>query len=386
MPSHSDHYREAPSSGSLNPVTSPGNYPTTEHRFKVPDDIAVRVPEADMRATVEAIFVSQGMPSDEAAQAADVLLYADLRGIDSHGVSNMFPIYMAWFKSGLLNPTPNPRVVRDAAAVATIDDDAGLGLATGPRAMDLAIEKAAECGIGAVTVTNGRHYGAAAYHAARAIPHGMIGVSMTIGGLMVVPTFGSKPMVGLNPISVAVGAGDEPPFIFDASMSSVAGNKIRIARRLGSTVPAGWITDGDGNPLLDETAVPDEFFMLPSGGTRDGGSHKGYSLAVMVDVLCGILGGDPPGFVRASGDVSHHFLAYRIDAFCDPVEFTEHMAQFCRGLAETPPADGHDRVLYAGLAEHETEIDRRANGIPYHPDVVQYFRDLADEVGVASAL
>ncbi|MEM8925504.1 MAG: Ldh family oxidoreductase [Actinomycetota bacterium] len=359
---------------------------TTESRFSVPDDIAVRVNEADMRFTVESLFATKGMTAEAAARAADTLLYADLRGIDSHGVSNMFPIYLQWFDDGTLNPTPTPRVVREAAAVATIDDDGGLGLATGPRAMDLAIAKAAECGIGAVSVTNGRHYGAASYHAHMAVPHGMIGVSMTIGGLQVLPTFGAEPMVGLNPIAVAVTGGDEPAFVFDASMSSVAGNKIRIARRLGSTVAPGWIATADGEPILTESAVPSSFHMLPAGGTRDGGSHKGYGLAAMVDILCGILGGDPPGFLRAPGDVSHHFLAYRIDAFCDPDAFTTHMQTFLRGLRETPPAPGHNRVLYAGLAEHETEAERRANGIPYHPDVVRWFADTANELGAAHRL
>jgi L-2-hydroxycarboxylate dehydrogenase (NAD+) len=357
-----------------------------EERFTVPDDIAVRVPEAEMRVTVERLFGAAGLGPADAAQAADTLLYADIRGIDSHGVSNMFPAYMAWFQDGTINPAAQPEVIREAPAVATVDDDGGLGLVTGPRAMDLAIEKARQCGIGAVSVTNGRHYGAAAYHAHRAVSHGMVGVSMTIGGLQVLPTFGARPMVGLNPISVAVTGGDEPPFVFDASMSSVAGNKIRIARRLGATVAPGWIAGPDGAPILTETTVPDEFHMLPSGGTREGGSHKGYSLAVMVDILCGVLGGDPPGFLRARGDVSHHFVAYRIDAFCDPDLFAAHMAQFLRGLRETPPAPGHDRVLYAGLPEHETELDRRARGIPYHPEVIEYFRNLAAELGVEHCL
>ncbi|MDH3682943.1 MAG: Ldh family oxidoreductase, partial [Acidimicrobiia bacterium] len=341
---------------------------------------------ADMRATVETIFTAKGMPAADAAQAADTLLYADLRGIDSHGVSNMFPVYLHWLDDGTLNVEAQPKVIREAAAVATIDDDGGLGLATGPRAMDLAITKADDCGIGAVSVTNGRHYGAASYHAHRAIDHGMVGVSMTIGGLQVLPTFGAKPMVGLNPISVAVTGGSEPPFVFDASMSSVAGNKIRIARRLGATVAPGWIADAEGNPILTESEVPKDFFMLPTGGTRDGGSHKGYSLAVMVDILCGVLAGNPPGFLRPMADVSHHFLAYKIDAFCDPDEFAAHMASFLRGLRDTPPAPGHARVLYAGLAEHETEQERHRHGIPYHPDVVRFFIDTADDLGVTNRL
>lgn len=357
-----------------------------EERFTVPDDIAIRVDPAAMATTVQRIFEAAGLTPPDAAQATDTLLYADIRGIDSHGVSNMFPHYMAWFRDGTINPGAEPKVIREAAAVATIDDDGALGLVSGPRAMDLAIAKARDCGIGAVSVTNGRHYGAASYHAHRAVPHGMIGVSMTIGGLQVLPTFGARPMVGLNPISIAVTGGGEPDFVFDASMSSVAGNKIRIARRLGATVAPGWIAGSDGAPILTETEVPEQFHMLPSGGTRDGGSHKGYSLAVMVDILCGVLAGDPPGFVRPRADVSHHFLAYRIDAFCDPDGFSAHMAQFLRGLRDTPPAPGHDRVLYAGLPEHEAETDRRSRGIPYHPDVIAYFKDLAAELGVEHTL
>ena len=361
--------RACPQSASPSPTTS---------RSAVPQEV--------MRATVENIFRTQGLGDEDAMQAADTLLYADLRGIDSHGVSNMFPIYMHWFSENVINPRARPSIIREAAAVATVDDDGGLGLATGPRAMDLAIAKAEECGIGAVSVTNGRHYGAAGYHAHRAVPHGMIGVSMTIGGLMVVPTYGSKPMVGLNPIAVAVTGGRHPDFVFDASMSSVAGNKIRIARRLGAEVLPGWISDGDGNPIMVETAVPDDWWMLPTGGVRDGGSHKGYSLAMMVDVLSGILAGDPPGFLRPPGEVSHHFLAYRIDAFCDEAQFTAHMEQFLTALVETPPTGDHDRVVYAGLVAAETEADRRARGIPYHPEVVQYFRTLAGDVGAETDL
>jgi LDH2 family malate/lactate/ureidoglycolate dehydrogenase len=329
-------------------------------RFEVPDDIAVRVDAEDMRATVEGIFQSLGAPEADARRSADVLIYADLRGIDSHGVSNMTPIYVAWMQQGWINPAPVWRVVRDAPAVATIDSDRGLGLTIGPQAMQLALDKAEACGVGSVVATNGRHFGAAAYHAAMALERDMIGIAMTVGGLAVAPTFGAKAMVGLNPIAIAAPARNEPPFLFDGSMSSLAMNKIVIARRLGANVLPGWIAKPDGTPIMEESPVPDEFLMLPLGGTREIGSHKGYGLAVMVDILSGLLGGDRPGFLRRPGDVSHHF--------------------------ETPPAPGCERVLYAGLAEHEIELERRAHGIPYHPDVVEWFRKTAEELGVAHRL
>lgn len=357
----------------------------TDPRFDVPAELAVRVPPAAMTATAAALFEALGMTAEHAGRAADVLVYADLKGIDSHGVSNMFPFYRTWLQSGFLNPTPSPKVLREAPATATIDDDRGLGLATCHDAMNLAIAKAQACGVGSVAVTNSGHFGAAAYWAAMALPHDMIGVATTVGGLQVAPTFGSKAMVGLNPIALAAPAHTEAPFVFDASMSSVAGNKIRIARRLGATVSPGWIADINGTPIMEESAVPEQFLMLPVGGTREIGSHKGYGLAVIVDILSGVLSGTGAGFLHP-GEVSHHFLAYRIDAFRDPDEFKADMDAFLFGLRTCPPAPGEERVLYAGLAEAETQADRAVNGIPYHVDVLSWFRDTCKELGAACSV
>ncbi len=354
-------------------------------RFRVPAEIAVRVDADDMRATVERMFESLGSPPDDAVRCANALLYADLRGIDSHGVSNMMPIYVTGVKEGWINPAPTWRVVRDAPAVATIDSDKGLGLTVGPQAMELAMDKAEACGVGAVAVTNGQHLGAAAYHAHMALERDMIGVAMTVGGLQVAPTFGARAMVGLNPIAIAAPARNEAPFLFDASMSSVAGNKIRIARRLGAPVAPGWIAEADGTPIMEEVPVPEEFLMLPLGGTREIGSHKGYSLAVVVDILSGLLSGTGPGFLHQQGH-SHHFLAYRIDAFTELDSFKNDMDVFMKALRETPPAPGHERVVYAGLQAHEAELERRAQGIPYHPEVVEWFKKTAAELGVRHQL
>ena len=351
-------------------------------RLRVPDEIAVRVDPDDMRVVVEGMFQRLGAPEADARRSADVLVYADVRGIDSHGVSNMMPVYVEGMRAGWINPAPVWKVVRDSPAAASVDSDQGLGLTIGPQAMQLALDKAEACGVGAVAVTNGRHFGAAGYHAALALERGMIGVAMTVGGLQVAPTFGAKAMVGLNPIAVAAPTRREAPFVFDASMSSVAGNKIALARRLGAPVAPGWIAEADGTPIMEERSVPDEFLMLPLGATREIGSHKGYGLAVAVDILSGLLSGNGPGFEKWPGYASHHFLAYRIEAFTELDAFLEHMDSFMRGLRETPPAPGHDRVLYAGLPEHEAERERRARGIPYHPDVIDWFRKTADELGV----
>lgn len=355
-------------------------------RFQVPEDIAVRVDEKDMRATVEALFQSLNMPEADAQRCTDVLVYADLRGIDSHGVSNMMPTYVHMIKHGMVNPAPEWKVIREAPAVATIDCDRGLGLTVGVQAMEFAMDKAETYGMASVSLTNGRHFGAAAYYAAMALDRDMIGLSMTTGGLYMPPTFGSKAMLGVNPIAMAAPTRNEAPFVYDASTSSVAANKITIAKRLGSTILPGWIAKMDGTPIMEEGPVPDEFLVLPVGGTREIGSHKGYGQAVIVDILSGLLGGNVAGFLREPGDSSHHFIAYKIDAFTDLEGFKDRMDQFMKALRETPPAPGHDRVYYAGLPEHETELDRRANGIPYHPEVLDWYRTASEKLGFEHSL
>ena len=354
-------------------------------RFHVSDDIAVRVPEAPMRATVEDIFRKMGMPDEDAIQSADVLLYADIRGIDSHGVSNMLRQYVTDFGTGNINPCPNWKIIREAPAIANIDGDRGHGLVLGPAAMRIAIDRAKLYGMGAVTVGNSKHSGAAAYHAAMALEHGMIGLAMTTGSLNMAPTFAAERLVGLNPIACAVPTLDMPPFVFDAAMSAVASNKIRLARRLGAKTLPGWIAELNGTPIMDEREIPEDFMMLPAGGTREIGSHKAYGLAVMVEVLTSALAGTGAGPHRRAG-ISHHFVAYDIQAFTDLEEFKRDMDDYMRSLAEAPTAPGADRVVYAGLPEHEAQVDRLTNGIPYHPEVIEWFKSITAELGIPDRL
>lgn len=350
-------------------------------RFHVPHDIAVHVEIEDMRATVEDIFRKMGMPEDDAVQSADVLVYADARGIESHGVSNMLRSYVASFGQGGINPTPEPKIIRELPAAATLDCDGGHGLAVGPMAMRMAMDRAEVYGIGTITAVNGRHFGACAYHAAMALERDMIGVAMTTGGVNVAPVHGAERLVGLNPLGIAAPTRDEPPFIFDASMSSVAGNKIVLAKRIGVPVMPGWVAQADGTPVMEEAEVPEDFMMLPAGGTRELGAHKGYSMAVMIEILAGILGGNGGGPNRRRG-ASHHFIAYNLEAFTDIEDFKTDMDEYMRMLKDSKPAPGQDRVVYAGLPEHEEEIERREHGIPYHPEVIDWFRHITAELEI----
>ncbi len=335
----------------------------------------------DMRATVEDIFRKMGMPEDDAVQSADVLVYADARGIESHGVSNMLRSYVASFGEGGINPTPEPKIIRELPAAATLDCDGGHGLAIGPMAMRMAMDRAETYGIGSITAINGRHFGACAYHAAMALERDMIGVAMTTGGVSVAPVHGAERLVGLNPLGIAAPTRNEPPFIFDASMSSVAGNKIVLAKRLGVPVLPGWIAEDDGTPIMDERQIPDDYMMLPAGGTRELGAHKGYSMAVMIEILSGVLGGNGGGPFRRSG-ASHHFIAYSLEAFTDIEEFKSDMDAYMRALQDCTPASGQERVVYAGLPEYEEEKIRSEHGIPYHPEVIDWFRSITAELEI----
>ena len=352
-------------------------------RFKVPADIAVRVAPATMREAVEAIFVRLGMTAEGAAKCADVLIYADVRGIESHGVSNMMRPYVGGLKGGYINPKPAMKRVRDLPAAVSVDGDKGLGLGQGRELMELACERAKANGVAVVTAFNSGHYGASAYFAHVALEHDMIGVSMTAGGLQVAPTHGAEAMLGLNPIGIAAPSAAEPPFVFDASMSAVAGNKIHLLKRMGGEVLPGWIAEADGTPVMAETAVPARFLMLPLGGTREIGSHKGFGLSMLVEVLCGALTGTGAGPHRRQG-TAHYFMAYNIAAFTDLDVFKADMDAYLRSLLDCKPAPGERRVVYPGIIEHEAEQDRSANGIPYHPEVIEWFNGVMAELEIPS--
>lgn len=354
-------------------------------QFETPEGVAVRVDEAQMRRAVEGVFRGMGFGEADAVRSADVLLYADLRGYDTHGVSNMLRIYVQWAASGQIDVNGTPVVLRERKATCTLDARRTHGGVVGPQAMDLAIERAKDVGVGVVNVLDGGHYGAAAYTAAMALEHGMIGVSMTVGGLRMVPTHGAEELVGLNPIAIAVPARDEAPFIFDASMSAVAGNKIRFANRLGRGTLPGWITSAEGAPIMDEAPIPEGFMHLPLGGTRAIGSHKGYGLAMMVEVLAGTLSGAAAGPDRRARQ-SQQFICYDIDAFTDPDIFVDDMDRYLKRLRTARPEPGASRVLYPGLNAAEVERDRRANGIPYHPEVLEWFATTFREMDLANPL
>ena len=288
----------------------------------------------------------------------------------------MMRAYDAGFRAEQINPKAQLKRTVDHVSAISYDCDRGLGLAQSKEMMLAACERARDTGVAVVTAYNGRHYGACAYYAHVGIDQDMIGISMTAGGLPVTPTQGAERLLGLNPLGVGAPSDKEIPFIFDASMSSVAGNKIELLRRVGRNVAPGWVSDQDGAPIMEESQVPRDFMMLPLGGTRETGSHKGFGLSLMIEILCGVLTGTGGGPHRRRG-VTHCFMAYHISKFTDLDTFKKDMDEYLRSFLDCKPAPREKRVVYPGLPEHEVELDRRANGIPYHSEVIEWFNKTA---------
>ena len=353
-------------------------------RFKVPEQDRVYVPQERVRAATEAIFRHNGVPEDDAVTSTDVLIKNDLRGVESHGVSNGLRRYVAEYGANSLNPKPEFKVTRESKTTMTVDADGALGIHVGPWAMQVAIDKAKEFGMAAVAVTTSGHLAGCGDDAMMAAEQGMIGHCMTAGGShQTVPTFGSKPVMGTNPIAWAAPARSMPPFLFDVATTQVANNKIGLARRIGAQIEPGWITDLDGEPIMDPIDPPDtgDYYLLHIGGTRENGSHKGFGLALMNEIICNELSGYGPGPVHGTPG-GHFFQAYDIEAFTDREKFLDDMDDLLKFIVDVPPASGFDRVIYAGLVENEDEKKRMKDGIPYHREVIEWFESYCAEVGI----
>jgi LDH2 family malate/lactate/ureidoglycolate dehydrogenase len=340
------------------------------------------------------VFRHLGVPGDEAVLAADVLSEADRRGIDSHGVARL-RTYYDLLAAGRINPRPRPRIVRETPSTATVDGDNGLGLVVGPWANEIAMAKAAGAGTGWAAVCNTNHYGIAGYYVMQAIARDMIGWSMTNSSKGVAPLWGGERMLGTNPIAIGFPAGVEPPIVLDMATSAVAFGKVEIAVREGKPIPLGWALDREGYATTDPTAMIDGGALVSLGGDREHGGHKGYGLAVAVDVLSALLSGAnwgpfaPPFALRQAlperevgKGLGHFFGAMRVDAFREVDEFKAQVDDFIRTLRATRPAPGTSGPLLPGDPEREAQKHRDVHGVPLLAAVLDDLRDIARATGV----
>lgn len=347
-----------------------------------------------LSAFTKNIFLSIGCSEEHATLATEVLLSADLRGIDSHGVARLSGYVRLW-QAERINAKPQIKIIHETPSTAVVDGDRGLGLVVAPFAMQLAIEKAKQVGTGWVSVQNSNHFGIAGYHAMMALKQDMIGMAMTNASALVAPTFSKERMLGTNPIAVAVPSGTEEPFVADFATTTAANGKLEILQRKHADAPEGWIQDQDGNLTIDAHALKHKGALLPLGSDKEHGSHKGYALGSIVDIFSAVLSGANygpwvppfPAYVpmpeNQPGKGLGHFLgAMRIDAFRPADAFKKDMDQWLKRFREAQPIDEKQNVLVAGDPERLFEKERMENGIPLLSSVVEDLTQLGQKFNV----
>jgi L-2-hydroxycarboxylate dehydrogenase (NAD+) len=337
------------------------------------------------------VFLAIGTSEEDARLAAKVLLSADLRGVDSHGIARLSGYVRLW-EAGRVNAQPSVKILHESLSTATVDGDKGLGLIVAPKVMKLAIQKAKQYGSGWISVQNSNHFGIAGYHAMLALDEEMIGLAMTNASALVAPTFSKERLLGTNPIAVAVPAGDEPPFVADMATTTAANGKLEILQRKGTDAPDGWIQDADGKNTSNAHALKTGGALLPLGSDYEHGSHKGYALGSIVDIFSAVFSGANygpwvppfPAYVpmpkNQPGKGIGHFLgAMRIDGFRPAKDFKKDMDQWLRCFRGSTPVAGQTKVMVPGDPERATEAERQKNGIPLLTPVVEDLSALASK-------
>lgn len=341
-----------------------------------------------LREFTREVFIHMGCSLEHAALASEVLVSADLRGIDSHGIARLSGYVRLW-EAKRINTRPNIRVVHETPSTAVVDGDAGLGLVVAPFAMEIAMQKAATAGTGWVSVKNSNHFGIAGYHAMKALEQDMIGMAMTNASPLVAPTFSTERMLGTNPIAVAIPAKEQPAFVADFATTTAANGKLEILQRKNEEAPYGWIQDKEGNPSNNPHELKSGGALLPLGGDREHGSHKGYCLGAIVDIFSAVLSGAnygpwaPPfvSFLPLAPDpvgegLGHFFGAMRVDAFRPADEFKANMDTWINRFRAAAPVAGK-KVLIPGDPEREMHHERLENGVPVIAPVVKDLQEVA---------
>ena len=344
------------------------------------------VSASNLERFTKEVFKALGIPDHDAGIAARILVLADLRGIESHGVSRL-PLYAMRLEKNLVNWNPNIRILEDNGSMIVLDGDHGLGTVVADRAMDICLERAKIHGLAAVTVRNTNHFGITGYYVMKAIDHNMVGFATTNTTPCMAPLGGRKPLLGTNPIAVGIPAGKEYPIVLDMATSIVPHGKLEVAARKGEKIPLGWALDAEGRPTDD----PEEAMkgtILPIAGP------KGYGLAVLVEVLSGVLagaafGGDVTNIMRdidRPENIGHFFLAFDVQRLIPLVEFQERVDRFIRQLKDSERAEGVKDIFLPGEIEFLKTEERRKNGIPLDDALAQKLVKLAHSVGVEDGI
>ena len=335
-----------------------------------------------------------GCSETDAEASAKVLLSADLRGVDSHGVARLSGYVRLW-EVKRINTAPSIKIVHETPSTAVVDGDSGLGLLVAPHAMNVAIKKAQSAGTGWVSVQNSNHFGIAGCHAMMALEHDMIGIALTNASPLVAPTFSVERLLGTNPICVAIPAGEEPPFVGDMATTTAANGKLEILQRKNGVAPVGWVQDKLGKTSTNPHELKAGGALLPLGGDHEHGSHKGFILGSIVDIFSAILSGANygpwvppfPAYVpmpeeQPGKGIGHFFGAMRIDAFRPADDFKKNMDKWIRRFRSAKTVEGQKRVIIPGDPEREMEQVRMTEGIPLLKPVIEDLKFLGEKLNL----
>lgn len=341
------------------------------------------------------VFKRMGCNDLHAKMATEILLEADLRGIDSHGVARLSGYYRLYEKNRV-NTKPDIHIIYETPSTATVDADASLGLIAGQEAMQIAIEKAKKCGTGWVAVQNSNHFGIAGYHAMMALEHDMIGIAMTNASPLVAAVNTKDRLLGTNPMAFAIPADKHPAFVADFATTTAANGKLEILQRKNQEAPLGWIIDNEGQQTKDANALKSGGALLPLGSDSEHGIHKGFCLGAVVDIFSAVLSGANygpwvPPFVAflepkenpVGKGIGHFFGAMRIDAFRPAQEFKSHMDHWIETFLSAHPIEPNQKLTIPGWPEMETAQYRREHGIPLNEKVYEDLINLGEKLGLS---
>ena len=355
------------------------------------------IPADTLECFIRDVFASLGVKEDDAAICADVLITADKRGIDSHGIARLKNIYYDRIKEGTQKTTGDFEILKESPAAALLDGKDGMGHAISKKAMDMAIKKAREYGTAMVAVKNSTHYGIAGYYVMQAADADMIGITGTNARPSVAPTFGVENMLGTNPLTIGLPTDEEFPFVIDCATSMAQRGKVETHSRLSKKLPEGWVIGPDGRSKTDASAVLDDLLsgdaaLTPLGGIGEETSgYKGYGYCAAVEILSSALQSGP--FLKMLSGIKdgekvpyhlgHFFIAVNISSFVEPDAFKKTAGGILRALRASKKAPGRDRIYTAGEKEHLAWQERKKTGIPVTEKTLAEMKIMRDELGLS---
>ncbi len=356
----------------------------------------LNLPVDDLKHFIETAFIKSGVPAVDARICSDILITSDLRGIESHGIGRL-RMYIDRINNGQIEKNTTLEIVRESPTTAVIDGHHGIGMVIGFHSMNLAIKKAKEFGMGSVAVRNSTHFGIDGYYPLMAVENGMIGMSFTNARPSVSPTFSTQPKLGTNPIAFGAPSDEEFPFLFDAATSITQRGKIEVLNREEKPAYPGWVIDAEGNPMTDPKSILDgltldQAALLPLGGDTEAlGSHKGYGLSTMVEILSAslqsgaflsALSGLNSDGSNARFKVGHFFMAISVESFLPLNEFRKNIGDLLRELRASRKTPGQPRIYTAGEKEFLNTKEVMKTGVPINENLRKDMQHIKDLLGI----